>query len=72
MGVINPIKKIISIVNPVSDPLLDDLRVYLITQRSLFTEQGFLETLELALEGGVRALQLREKDLSPAEIYFLA
>ena len=61
MGVINPIKKIISIVKPVSDPLLDDLRVYLITQRSLFTEQGFLETLELALEGGVRALQLREK-----------
>lgn len=69
---VNPIKKIISAVNPGADPLLDDLRVYLITQRSLFTEQGFLETLELALEGGVRALQLREKDLSPEEIFFLA
>ena len=71
MGV-NPIKKIISAVNPVSDSLLNDLRVYLITQRSLFTERGFLEALELALAGGVRALQLREKDLSPRALFSLS
>ena len=69
---VTPIKKNISVVKPGSDPLLDDLRVYLITQRSLFTEQGFLETLELALAGGVRALQLREKDLSPGVLFPLA
>jgi len=65
----NPIIQIVSVVDPISDPLLDDLRVYLITQRHLVTDRVFLETLELALEGGVRALQLREKDLSPAALF---
>jgi len=71
MGII-PIEKIMTTVKPDSDPLLDDIRAYLITQRSLFTEQGFLESLELALAGGVRALQLREKDLSSGALFSLA
>ncbi|MDA0691953.1 MAG: thiamine phosphate synthase [Nitrospinae bacterium] len=51
---------------------LDDLKVYLITQRSCFSEHDFLPCLELALEGGVRAVQLREKDLSTEELLKLA
>jgi thiamine-phosphate pyrophosphorylase len=51
---------------------LDDLKVTLITQRSLFTEHDFLPSLELALKGGVRALQLREKDLGAEELLELA
>ncbi len=51
---------------------LDDLRVYLITDRSLFAEKKFLGAVESALKGGVRALQLREKDLAPADLLALA
>jgi thiamine-phosphate pyrophosphorylase len=51
---------------------LDDLKVYLITQRSLFAERDFLPRLELALKGGVRALQLREKDLDDGELLMMA
>ena len=69
---INPIKKIESLLRSKPGHPLDDLRVYLITQRALFEEHGFLQALELALEGGVRALQLREKDLSPATILRMA
>ena len=42
---------------------LDKLRVYLITDRTLLPEDHFLNSLEAALKGGVRAIQLREKNL---------
>lgn len=40
-----------------------DFQVYLITDRSLFAPDVFLTAVESALKGGIRALQLREKDL---------
>ncbi len=50
------------------DKLPDFLKVYVITDRKLLPEGKFLDGVESALKGGVRAIQLREKDLSPAEI----
>jgi len=48
---------------------LNDLRLYLITNRALFKQQKyFLTAVEAALMGGVKALQLREKDLSDSEL----
>jgi thiamine-phosphate pyrophosphorylase len=48
-------------------------RLYLITDRHVLTKQRTLvETVERALQGGVRAVQLREKDLSAAELFLLA
>ncbi|HAK36743.1 MAG TPA: thiamine phosphate synthase [Nitrospina sp.] len=48
---------------------LNDLRLYLITDRSLFAGQKeFFNAVEQALTGGVKALQLREKDLSDSEL----
>ena len=48
---------------------LKDLRLYLITDRSLFEGQKyFLSAVEAALMGGVKALQLREKDLPDSEL----
>ena len=48
---------------------LNDLRLYLITDRSLFKDQKyFLAAVEAALIGGVKALQLREKDLPDSEL----
>ncbi len=41
-----------------------DFRLYLITDRKLFVDHSsFLSGIREALEGGVRAVQLREKDL---------
>ena len=52
---------------------LNSLRLYLITDRSLFAgENEFLNAVEAALAGGVKALQLREKDLAAAEFLELA
>ncbi|MEC7641513.1 MAG: thiamine phosphate synthase [Nitrospinota bacterium] len=53
-------------------PNLDFLRVYLITDRKLLPEKHFLQGVESALKGGIPALQLREKDLHPAELLALA
>ncbi len=48
---------------------LHDLRLFLITDRSLFEDQKyFLTAVEAALSGGVKALQLREKDLPDSEL----
>ena len=48
---------------------LNGLRLYLITDRSLFDgEEGFLGAVEAALMGGVKTIQLREKDLSDYEL----
>lgn len=46
--------------------------LYLITDRKLVKEGNLLHVVELALQGGVRAVQLREKDLSSREMYELA
>ena len=49
-----------------------DFRVYLLTDRKLCPGGEILETVERALDGGVRAVQLREKDLSGRELFRLA
>jgi thiamine-phosphate pyrophosphorylase len=48
-----------------------DFRLYLITDRKVATKP-LSEAVRLALEGGVRAVQLREKDLSVRELLTLA
>jgi len=48
---------------------LDFLHVYLISDLSHHQATPITEQVEKALQGGVRALQLREKDLSPKELY---
>jgi thiamine-phosphate pyrophosphorylase len=50
-----------------------DFRLYLITDRKLFTDRvSMLCAIEDALKGGVKAVQLREKDLSVSELIYLA
>ncbi|MBI4384591.1 MAG: thiamine phosphate synthase [Nitrospinae bacterium] len=49
-----------------------NLRLYAITDRSLFPEGAFLPAVETALKSGIRALQLREKDLSAEDLLALA
>lgn len=48
-------------------------RLYLIGDRKIFpNEELFLEAVERALSAGIRAFQLREKDLTVKEFYRLA
>jgi thiamine monophosphate synthase len=43
--------------------VLVDFRLYLITNRKLFADESlFFDAIEQALAGGVKAVQLREKD----------
>ena len=50
-----------------------DFRLYLVSDRTLFRNDAlFLEALDAALQGGVRALQLREKDLPIRKLLKLA
>ena len=50
-----------------------DFRLYLITDRKLFASADeMLQTIEKALDSGVRAVQLREKDLRTRELLALA
>jgi len=50
-----------------------DFNLYLITDRKqLPPGRGLVETVAAALAGGVRAVQLREKDLAACELYPLA
>lgn len=49
-----------------------DFKLYLITDRHQTAGRPLLEVVQQALEGGVKAVQLREKDLSGAELYRLA
>ena len=51
---------------------MTDFSLYLITDRHQAGGRPLLEVARAALEGGVRAVQLREKDLSGAELYRLA
>jgi thiamine-phosphate pyrophosphorylase len=48
-----------------------DFQLYLITDRKQTKGQELLPALEAALQGGVRAVQLREKDLSDREVFEL-
>jgi thiamine-phosphate pyrophosphorylase len=50
---------------------IDNLSLILITDRNL-CKQSFLNTIKLALMGGVKTIQLREKGLSTHELYSLA
>lgn len=49
-----------------------DFGLYLITDRHQTGGRALTEVLRSALDGGVRAIQLREKDLSSKELYELA
>ncbi|MCX7723643.1 MAG: thiamine phosphate synthase [Thermodesulfovibrio sp.] len=50
-----------------------NFKLYLISDRKIFpNEQAFLEAVETALKAGVKAFQLREKDLTAKELYSLA
>ena len=49
-----------------------DFNLYLITDRRLCPHGLLAGTVREALEGGVRCIQLREKDLQGAELYLLA
>jgi len=54
---------------PPHRPLFD---LYLVTDRRLAGARGLLWVIEEALEGGARGIQLREKDMSGRELYYLA
>jgi len=49
-----------------------DFNLYLITDRRQAASGDLVQTVRAALEGGVRAVQLREKDLSPDQLLPLA
>jgi thiamine-phosphate pyrophosphorylase len=49
-----------------------DFALYLVTDRSQTGGRDLLYVLEQALDGGVKAIQLREKDLSARELFLLA
>jgi thiamine-phosphate pyrophosphorylase len=50
-----------------------DFELYLITDRKIFTDKdSFINAVEDALKGGVKAVQLREKDLNTRELLELA
>lgn len=52
--------------------LIADFSLYLITDRHQTAGRPLMDVVRRALEGGVRAVQLREKDLSGAELFRLA
>jgi thiamine-phosphate pyrophosphorylase len=49
-----------------------DFDLYLVTDRAQTRGRDLLAVLEQALDGGVKAIQLREKDLSGKELFDLA
>lgn len=49
-----------------------DFNLYLITDRKQVRNGNLPDTVEKALQGGVRAVQLREKDLSSRDLYDLS
>ena len=51
---------------------IPDFDLYLVTDRNQTQRRALLWVLERALEGGVRAVQLREKDLSGRDLFQLA
>ena len=51
---------------------ITDFNLYLITDRHQTGVRPLIEVVRKALDGGVKAVQLREKDLAGAELYRLA
>ena len=50
-----------------------DFKLYLITDRKVLSSQfSLLSSVEVALKGGVKAVQLREKDLGTRELIDMA
>jgi len=49
-----------------------DSALYVVTDRHLTGGRALCQVVEEALRGGARAVQLREKDLPPRELYLLA
>ncbi len=49
-----------------------NFRLYFITDRHQCTDKPLLDIISEASQAGVKAVQLREKDLSPIELYNLA
>lgn len=49
-----------------------DFRLYLVTDRRQTAGRPLYDVVQAALDGGVRAVQLREKDLEGGELYRLA
>lgn len=52
--------------------LIADFSLYLITDRHQTAGRPLLDVVRQALDGGVKAVQLREKDLSVADLFRLA
>ena len=52
------------------DPI--DFHLYCVTGRQQTADRPLLDVVQAALDGGVRAVQLREKDLEGGELYALA
>jgi thiamine-phosphate pyrophosphorylase len=52
--------------------VIPDWPIYLITDRHQVGAHGFLPTIDSALQAGIRAVQLREKDLVPPALLALA
>jgi thiamine-phosphate pyrophosphorylase len=53
-------------------PLLSDYRLYLVTDSRLHRGYSVLEQVELALQGGIRIIQLREKEMPERDFIRLA
>jgi thiamine-phosphate pyrophosphorylase len=51
---------------------LIDFRLYFVTDRKQTSGRPLVDVVHAALDGGVRAVQLREKDLEGGELYRLA
>ena len=51
---------------------IPDFDLYLVTDRSQTLGRDLLWVLERALDGGIRAIQLREKDLGGKDLFLLA
>jgi len=49
-----------------------DFRLYLITDRTRTADRPLVAALQAAAQAGVRAVQVREKDLTPRQVYALA
>jgi thiamine-phosphate pyrophosphorylase len=49
-----------------------DFRLYFVTDRTQTAGRPLVDVIHAALDGGVRAVQLREKDLEGGELYHLA
>jgi thiamine-phosphate pyrophosphorylase len=60
------------LIKGVAEVKTDWLKLYLITNRKYFPPETLLEKFEAALKGGVRDIQLREKDLPLSDLLSLA